>query len=521
MFFKNKSLATLFLAFLFVFPVFATSIRKLTILHLNDTHGHFWKNKDGEGGAPALKTLIDRIRKEVASEGGYVLLLSAGDVNTGTPASDLLHAEPDFVAMNMLKFDAMTLGNHEFDPPRSVLATQQQMATFPFLSANIYDKNSKQRLFQTHLDKDFDGLKVTVFGLTTEDTPKRTNPRSVQDLHFRPVIEEAKDLVPSLRDKADLLIGLTHIGHYPGGHYAPNAPGDETLAQAVNGIDFILGGHTQTTVYPPDTQNGTKILQANEWGKYLGRIDISYDVDSKTIVESKYHLIPINQLKAEANQFSGEERYQGEYLPEDPEMLKVLEHYQSQLGEKFKQVVAHFEDDFIGRPAHLDKETNLGRLIAQSNAEILSGDIGIINKGGVRLNIPHGDVTYQDILTLFPFKNSLCSVDFGAKELKNYFEQIKDIIHLYGVTLYKNPNGQIIKIKVGEEELDLNSDQKKFRLVTNDFLAQGGDDHPVITHHPTFKQTEVDVLQAIIDFFHTHPVIKDKDFSQEHFLSLP
>jgi 5'-nucleotidase/UDP-sugar diphosphatase len=121
---------------------------KITILHTNDHHGHFWRNDYGEYGLSAQKTLVDGIRKEVAAEGGSVLLLSGGDINTGVPESDLQDAEPDFRGMNLIGYDAMAVGNHEFDNPLSVLRQQEKWAKFPFLSANIYQKSTGERLFK-------------------------------------------------------------------------------------------------------------------------------------------------------------------------------------------------------------------------------------------------------------------------------------------------------------------------------------------------------------------------------------
>ena len=121
---------------------------KLTVLHTNDHHGRFWSNKYGEYGMAARKTLIDELRAEVAAEGGSVLLLSGGDINTGVPESDLQNAEPDFKGMNKLGYDAMALGNHEFDNPLTVLEQQIEWGGFPMLSANIYDKATGERKYQ-------------------------------------------------------------------------------------------------------------------------------------------------------------------------------------------------------------------------------------------------------------------------------------------------------------------------------------------------------------------------------------
>ena len=170
---------------------------KLTILHTNDHHGHFWPNKEGELGLAARATLIKELRDQVKKDGGHVLLVDAGDVNTGTPQSDMLDAEPDFKGMAELGYDVMALGNHEFDNSLQTIFKQRKWAGFPFISANIYYKNSARRVFPSHIVKEVDDLKVTIMGLTTEDTPIKSNPLYSKDLRFVPVVEEAQ-LVPLL-----------------------------------------------------------------------------------------------------------------------------------------------------------------------------------------------------------------------------------------------------------------------------------------------------------------------------------
>lgn len=133
---------------------------KLTILHTNDHHGRFWQNQYGEYGMAARKTLVEQIRNDVAKQGGSVLLFSGGDINTGVPESDLQDAEPDFKGMNKIGYDAMAIGNHEFDNPLKVLLKQKNWAHFPLLSANIYDKKTGKRLFQPYQIFDEQGVKL-------------------------------------------------------------------------------------------------------------------------------------------------------------------------------------------------------------------------------------------------------------------------------------------------------------------------------------------------------------------------
>ncbi|EMV4138076.1 5'-nucleotidase C-terminal domain-containing protein [Escherichia coli] len=165
---------------------------KITVLHTNDHHGHFWRNEYGEYGLAAQKTLVDGIRKEVAAEGGSVLLLSGGDINTGVPESDLQDAEPDFRGMNLVGYDAMAIGNHEFDNPLTVLRQQEKWAKFPLLSANIYQKSTGERLFKPWALFKRQDLKIAVIGLTTDDTAKIGNPEYFTDIEFRKPADEAK-----------------------------------------------------------------------------------------------------------------------------------------------------------------------------------------------------------------------------------------------------------------------------------------------------------------------------------------
>ena len=222
---------------------------KITILHTNDHHGRFWKNRDGEYGMAARKTLIDEIRAEVKAAGGHSLLLDGGDVNTGVPESDTQDAEPDFRGVAALGYDAMAVGNHEFDKPLATLKKQIAWAGFPVLSANIYDKNSGERVFSPYTLFNLGGVKVAVMGMTTADTYKLVSPENVKNIEFRPTSEEAKRLVPELRQKADVVIAATHMGHYDDGDSGSAAPGDVEMARAVKGIDLIIGGHSQSRVH--------------------------------------------------------------------------------------------------------------------------------------------------------------------------------------------------------------------------------------------------------------------------------
>ena len=415
------------------------NVCKLTILHTNDTHGRFWHNDKGEYGMAAQKTLVERLRAEAKAAGSEVLVLSGGDVNTGVPESDLQDAEPDFMAMNSIRYDAMAVGNHEFDNPLTILEKQRQWAQFPMISANIYDKTSGKRYFDPYkVFKLESGLKVAVLGLTTEDTAQLVDPNNVQTLEFRDPTTEAANLGKQIRVniEANLVLAITHMGHYENGQHGSNAPGDVEMARALPAgtLDAIIGGHSQNPVCmepgtpdkyadfkpgddcQPDQQNGIWIMQAHEWGKYVGRAQFDYQNGKLTLTQ--YDLIPVNLKNADGD-FIQEE------IVKDPELYNTLLTYQEKGQQELGVVIGATDGVLDGERANVrNKQTNLGRLITTATAEKLSTDFGIVNSGGVRASIAAGDISYRDVLTVHPFGNTVNKATMSGNELLTYLGQV-------------------------------------------------------------------------------------------------
>ena len=492
---------------------------RITIMHTNDHHGRFWKNSDGEYGLSAQKTVIDAIRREVAASGGHTLLLSGGDINMGVPESDLQDAVPDFLGMNLLGFQAMAVGNHEFDKPLLVLRMQRDLAKFPMLAANIYENG--QRMFDPYKVFTIDGLRIGVMGLTTEDTYKMVMPENVKNIEFRSTQAEAAKVVPELRAKADVVIAATHMGHYANGLSGSQAPGDVELARAVKGIDLVVGGHTQNpacmkaeneidTAYvpgtecKPDRQNGTWIVQAHEWGKYVGRADFEYRNGNFNLV--KYALIPIN-LKRPVKGADGKttlQTYTPE-IPEDPAMLALLRPYQDfgqeKLGVEVGSVDSRLEGD---RTVVRAKPAALAVLIGQANMEKTKADFAIINGGGVRDSIAAGKITYKDLLKVQPWGNTLSTVDLSADEVMSYLNAAAKMsvgsgafAQFTGISL-DIAGGQALNVRINNEALAAG---KTYRMVINNFQATGGDGYPKVSEHKSYVNTgfvDADVLKSYV-----------------------
>ncbi len=490
-------------------------VYKLTILHTNDHHGRFWKNKHNEYGMASRKTLIDSIRKEVKAEGGHLLLLSGGDINTGVPESDLQNAEPDFKAMKKLGYDAMALGNHEFDNPLAVLKQQSRWAAFPFLSANTVTKKDGKTLYKSHIIKKIAGLKIAIVGFTTKDTKVIGNPQFIGDLEFLDPIEVGKKLIPKLKAENNLVIAVTHMGHYAHGSHGGNAPGDVSLARAVEGLDIIVGGHSQNPLFKPDVQNGTLILQAYEWGKYVGRLDL--ELLNGKIKTKSYRLIPVNLTKKVKNEEGKKIRVLIEKeIPEDTEMKAFLEPFFQKGQIELQKVIGSSNKVFVGdRKFVRVQETNLGNLIALAQMEKTNSDLAVMNSGGIRADLGAGDITYKDVLIVQPFANTLCSVVLTGSELKKYLEVVGNkekgtgaFPQFAGVKLYFKDN-KLVTLEVRGKKVE---NSKKYKISLNSYIASGGDGYPQLSNHPSYIDTGYVDADMLKEYISNHSPLKAESY---------
>ncbi|EBW5536302.1 bifunctional UDP-sugar hydrolase/5'-nucleotidase [Salmonella enterica subsp. enterica serovar Pasing] len=498
---------------------------KITILHTNDHHGHFWRSEYGEYGLAAQKTLVDSIRKEVAQEGGSVLLLSGGDINTGVPESDLQDAEPDFRGMNLIGYDAMAVGNHEFDNPLTVLRQQEKWAKFPFLSANIYQKSTGERLFKPWAIFTRQDIKIAVIGLTTDDTAKIGNPEYFTDIEFRKPAEEAKVVIQELNmnEKPDVIIATTHMGHYDNGDHGSNAPGDVEMARSLpaGSLAMIVGGHSQDPVCmasenkkqvnyvpgtpcAPDKQNGIWIVQAHEWGKYVGRADFEFRNGEMKMVN--YQLIPVNLKKKVTWDNGKSERvlYTPE-IAENPQMLSLLTPFQNkgkaQLEVKIGSVNGLLEGE---RSKVRFVQTNMGRVILAAQIARTGADFGVMSGGGIRDSIEAGDITYKSVLKVQPFGNIVVYADMSGKEVVDYLTAVAQMKPDSGAypqfanVSFVAKEGKLTDLKIKGEPVD---PAKTYRMATLSFNATGGDGYPRIDNKPGYVNTgfiDAEVLKEFI-----------------------
>jgi 5'-nucleotidase/UDP-sugar diphosphatase len=400
-----------------------------------------------------------------------------------------------------------------------VLRKQRDLAAFPLLSANIY--RSGQRMFEPYKLFNLGGLRVAVLGLTTEDTQKMVHPDNIRDLEFHNPIQEAARLIPELRTRADVVIAATHMGHYEDGHHGTQAPGDVEMARAVRGIDLIVGGHSQNPACMqaenvldrayvpgmpcvPDRQNGTWIVQAHEWGKYVGRADFEYRRGEFKLV--RYALIPVNLKKPVKGADSKDTLIT--YTPaiaEDRAVLDLLTPFQ-EFGQKQLMLEVGSTDSRLegDRAVVRSQPTTLGYLVGLAMIEKTHADFALVNAGGVRDSLPAGKLTYKDILKVHPFGNTVVTVDMSGAQVLSLLQTAAAMTpgsgafpQLAGVTLAVRA-GAVHNVVIQGKPLRPDAN---YHLVTNNFVASGGDGYPRLTAYPGFVDTgyvDADVLRSYL-----------------------
>ena len=516
---------------------------KLRILHTNDHHGHYWKNKYGEYGLAARMTLIKQLREQASNENRYVIVLSGGDINSGTLESELLKAKPDLLGMDLIGYDAMAIGNHEFDNPLNQLLTQQKWVSFPFLSANVFykqtepTKNSKKsdltpkRLFKPYIIKELGGLKVAILGLTTEDTPKTTKRENIQNLDFKNPIENAQKIVPQLRKKSNVVIALAHMGHYDNGNNGQKAPGEVALARSVNGIDVIIGGHTlDSKLSQPDIQNNTIIAHNPEWGRHVGKMDLLYDHGQLKL--QNYELIPVNLKKKVYINGEKQRVLIGDPIEEDPDMLNLLAPFKKIADQKTLEVIGQTEVYLNGEKASIRKRsTNLGKFFTEAIKTMANADLAITNSGSIRSSIEVGDITSGNVFSVHPFGNTICTVTLSGEELQKYLVEV--MVQRPGSGGFPQYTGLSLNLQNNDSNrTSSNSDsnngtntpttffvngqpivnEQQYKVAINNFISEGGDGYPNVKNHPSFENTGNTIVQAIISLIEKRGTIRESDF---------
>ena len=465
-----------------IFPVFGAEQTTLTILHTNDTHARV--KDDGKAiGFAKMATYVEELKKE-----GNVLVLDAGDMFQGLPIANLEKGQSIVSVVNQVGYDAMVPGNHEFDFGSDNLLELRDKINFPMLSANIVTASGEE-VFKPYIVKEFDGVKVGVFGLTTPETYYKTHPNNVKGYEFNEIVASAQKAVKALKEteKVDVVVMVSHLGLDEGDLTS------DVVAEQVEGIDLIVDGHSHSNLPEGREVNGTLIVSTGEYFTNIGRVDLT--ITNGKVADTKVKLVSYTDLA----EVTANEAITSEIIKLEEEQAKVLE-----------TVVGKTSVVLDGERANVRTgETNLGQLATNAMIAETGAQMAITNGGGIRASIPVGDITMKHIQEVFPFGNTVMVKEIKGSDIlaalehgvSGYPEQMGAFPHTAGITftLYagEEAGNRIGNVKIAGESLQLD---KLYTVVTNDFMAAGGDGYTMFGEYPVKAEynTLMDILLGYI-----------------------
>ncbi|MCR9279796.1 MAG: bifunctional metallophosphatase/5'-nucleotidase [Pseudomonadaceae bacterium] len=446
--------------------------KTITLLFTNDVESAYepvdayWRDDINRiGGLPQLATLINRERANQPN----TFLFDAGDIFTGTLAR-LTQGELSFELMLTMGYDAMVIGNHEFEYGWEVLSRQMARAPFPVLGANLLYRDSNIGFAQPYAIVERDGVRIGVIGILGQDAATALIPSNIAGLEVLNPIATVSGYVEQLRDEVDLIVVLTHQGAT-----APMQTDDEAdvsvhrgnaeniaLAGAVPGIDVILAGHTDAGTREPIVhgETGTLIMQTFGQGQHLGFLQITLDGSTGERLAFEGKLIEV----------------ESDALTPHPRVQAKLSDYKSRFPAIFDVLTT--SSATIGRRYYA--ESDLGNLFADILREHTQTEVALMPSGALRADLPAGEVRRVDVLDAFPFEDRMAVMTMTGKVLRAILEQglslERGMLQLSGMSVtydLSRPIGQrLIDASVNNEALD---PSREYRVSTLEILAAGGD----------------------------------------------
>jgi 5'-nucleotidase/UDP-sugar diphosphatase len=454
---------------------------RMRVLHTNDHHARIEPVLSGgepvHGGVSRRKTLIDGVRN---SETLPVMLVDAGDVFQGTLYFNEYSGMADLEFYNAMGYEAMAIGNHEFDKTQFELANFINAATFPVLSANINigAASPLSGLVKPYTIIEKGGKKIGIFSLTAQDTPELAL-GARDNLEFTDPIAAAQAQVAALQAQGVFtIIGLTHVGIRV----------DREIARQVSGISMIIGGHSHTPMGPMDNAgdppypelivapDGKPVVVVTdwEWGRWLGDMTLSFN-SAGTVIDIQGN--PTEVLPS---------------LDADQGFENRIAVLSAPLDTLRSTVIGSTSVELDGARSNIrSQETNLGNLIADALLDATrsrGAQIAITNGGGIRTTIPAGPITVGQVLEVLPFGNTLTTVDITGAQvieaLENGVSQVEDgsgrFPQISGFSFTFDParpsGSRVTSASYNGAAMDPNA---TFRVVTNNYMLSGGDGYTV------------------------------------------
>lgn len=475
-------------------------VQEIILLHTNDLHGQLLPFSDaGEtrGGLARLASVVRTYRDAYPNQ---VIWLDAGDTWHGLNLANFSLGQSVVDILNTAGLDVMVLGNHEFNyTPESILDRVSQ-ATFTVLAGNVVVAETGETLLPATTVVQVGDIAIGILGLVSPDTVFLAHPHNVAGLEFHEPIDVAQSLATQLANDADIIVALTHIGlEY-----------DRLLAEAVPEIDIIVSGHSHTQLDQPEVVAGTPIVQAFEWGKYLGVLHLF--VDTEGIVDYDGYLIPITAD-----------------IPEEPTVAAAIAEWQAHFAAQLNTVVGEASADLDAEAVRV-QESSLGNLVADIFREHADADLAFINSGAIRHSIPAGPITLGTVYEVHPFDNTLVGLELTGEQIlaalensvlyypyaSGRFLQVSGLSYTFDPS--RPPGERIVSVRIHPtaEHPDgepLRLDQV-YRVALSDFIAMGGDDYTMFANSPVFFGSLTEggsyLRDIVVNYIEVHSPIKSE-----------
>ena len=536
-FFHSFLTLVMLLALVLVARSFVPDRVQITILSTTDLHGNidpidYYTNKPDNRGLAKIATLINRARKENPNS----LLIDSGDTIQGTPLESFHNRknnqppDPMMLVMNSLHYDAMTVGNHEYNFGLKVLEKARAEANFPWLSANTYDIAKQQPHYKPYIVKEVAGVKIGILGLTTPGIPNWDNPPNYAGLEFHEPVSEARKWVAVLRDneKVDVVVIAMHMGlgeDLRTGEVSPGQVPHENeaiaIAQQVPGVDVIFMGHTHREV-PSLYINGVLLTQANYWGKHLARADLYLQKNANggwRVYAKSARTLPVDDR-----------------VEPDPEAVKIAQPYDKETQGWLTRVIGQSAEELTAKDARF-RDTAILDLIQKVQLEAGKADVSMVASFNSEARIAKGPVTVRDIAGLYVYENTLVVLEVTGQQLKDALEHSAKYFRAYvpgkpasdlvdekipaynfdiaeGVTYeldISKPVGQRIQnLRFRGQPL---SATRKLRLATNNYRVNGGGGYTMYTMYkdaPVVYRSSEEIREMIIDWVERNKTVPVK-----------
>ncbi|HJT65259.1 MAG TPA: bifunctional UDP-sugar hydrolase/5'-nucleotidase [Pyrinomonadaceae bacterium] len=533
-FFRSFLTLIVLLALVLVARSFVPDRVQITILSTTDLHGNidpidYYTNKPDNRGLAKIATLIKRARKENPNS----LLIDSGDTIQGTPLESFHNRknnqppDPMMLVMNSLNYDAMTVGNHEYNFGLKVLEKARAEANFPWLSANTYDIAKQQPHYKPYIVKEVAGVKIGILGLTTPGIPNWDNPPNYAGLEFHEPVSEARKWVAVLRDteKVDVVVIAMHMGlgeDLRTGEVSPGQVPHEneaiSIAQEVPGVDVIFMGHTHREV-PSLYINGVLLTQANYWGKHLARADLYLQKNANggwRVYAKSARTLPADDR-----------------IEPDPDAVKIAQPYDKETQAWLARTIGQSAEELTAKEARF-RDTAILDLIQKVQLEAGKADVSMVASFNSEARIAKGPVTVRDIAGLYVYENTLVVLEVTGQQLKDALEHSAKYFKTYvpgkpasdlvdekipaynfdiaeGVTYdldISKPVGQRIQnLRFRGQPL---SPARKLRLATNNYRVNGGGGYTMYQNAPVVYRSSEEIREMIIDWVERNKTVPVK-----------